>query len=374
MLGRFFKQDKFSSFQRQLNLYGFRKITKGSESGSYQHPHFRRGERTTLLTIRRSTKASPARVVVPVSPASTGSGTPPPAVPLNNDSVRNKTNGGFSGGGGSGGVSNGFGTSSGGSTVGTTNMPSAKSNNSGINNHQPRSATPSPPPATVSRGVLWPRPPVLDTTGASQQHQQHAALGAREVSPEGGMNKTAKVAPADRHQRQWSPSTAASEGGSGGGRGSSISNNSWESHADHSRVAGHAGDAAAAAPAQGGGGGAPAERSALDHQDAEVVSLLQRMAKEAQDSPSRKRAALAAQRWEGAQQQLHHPASVPSSQHLQHLQQPQFQMPRPTTATPGPAEGSDESGQSQQTVSSCPGCDAGPGARSLSLVYAVPAD
>eukprot|EP00752_Nemacystus_decipiens_P007356 g6578.t1 len=335
VLGRFFKQDKFSSFQRQLNLYGFRKITKGSESGSYQHPHFRRGERTTLLTIRRSTKASPARVVVPVSPASTGSGTPPPAVPLNNDSARNKNNGGFGGGGG--GNKTDFGNNSS-STVGANMSSSAK----GIHNStdtQPRSATPSPPPATVSRGVLWPRPPVLDTAGASQQ-QQHTASGAREVSPDGGMNKTAKVAPADRHQQHWSPSTAASEGGS---------SNSWESHADHSRVAGHAaagtGDAAAA-PAQGGGG-APAERSALDHQDAEVVSLLQRMAKEAQDSPSRKRAALAAQRWEDVQQLHHHPASVPPPQRLQ---QPQFQMPRQAAAAPGAAEGSDEPGQSHQTV------------------------
>lgn len=350
MLGRFFKQDKFSSFQRQLNLYGFRKITKGSESGSYQHPHFRRGERTTLLTIRRSTKASPARVVVPVSPASAGAGTPPPAVSLNNDSVRNKNTGFGSDGGGGG--NNGFSSSS---SSANANHMSAKGN-SGTNSNQPRSATPSPPPATVvSRGVLWPRPPVLDT-GASQQ-QQHPTAGAREVSPDGGsMNKTAKVVVApDRHQQQWSAPTAASEGGGDGPRNN---NNSWaSSHADRSRVTGHTGggdesssggDVAAAASASAQGV-APAERSALDHQDAEVVSLLQRMAKEAQDSPSRKRAALAAQQWEGAQQPHHSSASASASS--QHLQQPQFQMPRQAAAAPGAAEGSDESGQSQQTVS-----------------------
>lgn len=329
VLGRFFKQDKFSSFQRQLNLYGFRKITKGSESGSYQHPHFRRGERTTLLTIRRSTKASPARVVVPVSPASTGADSPPPAVPLNNDGVRSK--------------SNGFGSSSGsfsGSTTGANMPTTAGSSINNVTNNQPRSATPSPPPTTVSRGVLWPRPPVLDT-GASQQQQQQS--GAREVSPDGsGLSETVKAAPADRHQQhqqqQWSPATAASEGGG----------NIWgSSYADHPigvagpAVGGGSGDAAAAA-AVSAQEVAPAERSApLDHQDAEVVSLLQRMAKEAQDSPSRKRAALAAQQWEGAAAQLHH--SAPASS--QDPEQPQFQLPRPAAAErPG------ESGQSQQTV------------------------
>lgn len=330
MLGRFFKQDKFSSFQRQLNLYGFRKITKGSESGSYQHPHFRRGERTTLLTIRRSTKASPARVVVPVSPASMGAGTPPPAVPLNNNGVRNKNNGFGSGG------NNNFGSNS--RATSTTNM-STKGNNSSSMNNQPRSATPSPPPATVSRGVLWPRPPVLDTGASQQQQQQYPTAGARKVSPDGSsMSKTAKVAAADRYQQQWSSATAASafEGGGGG--------NGWGSREDRSRAAGHtageSGDADAAAPAQGTA--PPGERSALDHQDAEVVSLLQRMAKEAQDSPSRKRAALAAQQWEGA------------SASSQHLQQPQFQMPRPAAPAPGAAEGSGEAGQSQQTVSLVP--------------------
>ncbi|CAN0492191.1 unnamed protein product, partial [Hapterophycus canaliculatus] len=141
VLGRFFKQDKFSSFQRQLNLYGFRKITKGSESGSYQHPHFRRGERTTLLTIRRSTKASPARVVVPVSPASTGAGTPPPAVPLSSGTSSS------SGGSGSGGKNTK-------NSHHNSNSNSNDNDNVSATNEQPRSATPSPPPAPVSRGVL----------------------------------------------------------------------------------------------------------------------------------------------------------------------------------------------------------------------------
>lgn len=46
--------NKFSSFQRQLNLYGFRKIVKGRESGCYMHPSFLRDRPDLLSEVRQT--------------------------------------------------------------------------------------------------------------------------------------------------------------------------------------------------------------------------------------------------------------------------------------------------------------------------------
>merc|ERR1719253_429564 len=40
VLPRFFRQTKFLSFTRQLNLWGFRRITRGLDAGAYYHPLF----------------------------------------------------------------------------------------------------------------------------------------------------------------------------------------------------------------------------------------------------------------------------------------------------------------------------------------------
>jgi hypothetical protein len=40
----YFKQSKFPSFQRQLNLYGFQRLTKGEDKGGYYHEMFLRNK------------------------------------------------------------------------------------------------------------------------------------------------------------------------------------------------------------------------------------------------------------------------------------------------------------------------------------------
>ncbi|KAL7537017.1 hypothetical protein ACHAWF_005632 [Thalassiosira exigua] len=53
VLPRFFKQTKFLSFTRQLNLWGFRRITRGVDAGAYYHELFLRGRPYLAMRMRR---------------------------------------------------------------------------------------------------------------------------------------------------------------------------------------------------------------------------------------------------------------------------------------------------------------------------------
>lgn len=50
---------KIASFQRQLNLYGFRRISKGNDQGAYFHPKFIRGRRDIIHEIKRVSNKMP---------------------------------------------------------------------------------------------------------------------------------------------------------------------------------------------------------------------------------------------------------------------------------------------------------------------------
>ena len=53
VLPRFFEQKKYPSFQRQLNLYGFNRLTKGPDKGSYYHELFLRSKKVLCRGIQR---------------------------------------------------------------------------------------------------------------------------------------------------------------------------------------------------------------------------------------------------------------------------------------------------------------------------------
>jgi hypothetical protein len=55
VMPKFFHQSKITSFQRQLNLYGFRRISRGADAGSYYHELFLR-ERAFLCHQMNRTK------------------------------------------------------------------------------------------------------------------------------------------------------------------------------------------------------------------------------------------------------------------------------------------------------------------------------
>lgn len=54
LLPQFFKLSKIASFQRQLNLYGFVRLTANLDKGGYYHERFLRGRPDLLWTIPRA--------------------------------------------------------------------------------------------------------------------------------------------------------------------------------------------------------------------------------------------------------------------------------------------------------------------------------
>eukprot|EP00522_Entomoneis_paludosa_P007807 CAMPEP_0172441240 /NCGR_PEP_ID=MMETSP1065-20121228/1809_1 /TAXON_ID=265537 /ORGANISM="Amphiprora paludosa, Strain CCMP125" /LENGTH=271 /DNA_ID=CAMNT_0013190501 /DNA_START=54 /DNA_END=869 /DNA_ORIENTATION=+ len=53
ILPKYFKISKWSSFQRQLNLYGFKRITAGLDKGGYYHEKFLRSRAFLAIQIHR---------------------------------------------------------------------------------------------------------------------------------------------------------------------------------------------------------------------------------------------------------------------------------------------------------------------------------
>lgn len=58
----YFNQTKYASFQRQLNLYGFSRLSHGRDKGAYYHPCFVRGERNLCRgMVRQKIKGTKVR-------------------------------------------------------------------------------------------------------------------------------------------------------------------------------------------------------------------------------------------------------------------------------------------------------------------------
>ncbi len=70
IMPKYFNATRVASFQRQLNLYGFRRITEGKNRGGYFHELFMKGRKGLCTKIRRKkaiVKVSPVVVCAPVT-------------------------------------------------------------------------------------------------------------------------------------------------------------------------------------------------------------------------------------------------------------------------------------------------------------------
>lgn len=52
LLPKYYRHSKITSFQRQLNLYGFKRLTKGADAGAYYHSSFIQGFREQVKDIK----------------------------------------------------------------------------------------------------------------------------------------------------------------------------------------------------------------------------------------------------------------------------------------------------------------------------------
>lgn len=52
ILPKYYRHSKITSFQRQLNLYGFLRIHKGDDTGAYAHPMFLKGRKDMVRDIK----------------------------------------------------------------------------------------------------------------------------------------------------------------------------------------------------------------------------------------------------------------------------------------------------------------------------------
>jgi hypothetical protein len=68
LIQKYFNQSKLASFQRQLNLYGFQRLTTGRDKGSYYHKDFLRGKRELCANLTRQ-KVKGTKVRRAIAPA-----------------------------------------------------------------------------------------------------------------------------------------------------------------------------------------------------------------------------------------------------------------------------------------------------------------